>query len=46
MFNYVFGKLKLYFMLEMIKQKNDSLLIPINEESIKESQIKVLNPLK
>jgi hypothetical protein len=46
MLNFVFGRMKLYFVLEVVEGKTNSHLIAITEESLKESYIKILNPLK
>jgi hypothetical protein len=35
MFNYIFGKLKIYFIMEIIKRKKECESISINEEAIK-----------
>lgn len=46
MLNFVFGRMKLYFILEVIEAKTNAKMISITEESLKESYIKILNPLK
>ena len=44
--NYVFGRAKLYFLLEVAETKNICRSIPVSEDSLKEGYIKSLSPLK
>ena len=46
MLNFIFGRVKMYFLLEVIESKTNYLQINISEETLKESYIKLLNPLK
>lgn len=46
MLNFIFGRVKMYFLLEVIESKTNCLQINISEETLKESYIKLLNPLK
>jgi hypothetical protein len=46
MLNFIFGRIKMYFLLEVVESKTNGLLINISEETLKESYIKLLNPLK
>lgn len=46
MLNFIFGRVKMYFLLEIIESKTNCLQINISEETLKESYIKLLNPLK
>lgn len=46
MLNFIFGRMKMYFLLEVGESKSNGLLINISEETLKESYIKLLNPLK
>lgn len=46
MLNWVFGRMKLYFILEVIESKEHCESIAVSEETLKESYARVLNPLK
>lgn len=46
MLNFVFGRLKLYFIVEILEGKENCGAISISEETLKESYIKILNPIK
>lgn len=46
MLNFIFGRMKMYFLLEVGESKGSGLLIKVSEETLKESYIKLLNPLK
>lgn len=46
MLHFIFGRMKLNFLLEVGSSKEGSALIKIAEETLKEAYIRLLNPLK
>jgi len=46
MLNFIFGRIKLYFIQEIIEVKNSCSLVHVSEEGLKEGYLKSLVPLK
>ena len=46
MLNYIFGRLKLYFIQEVMEVKKSCFVVPASEEALKDGYIKALAPLK
>jgi hypothetical protein len=46
MLHFIFGRMKLHFLLEVGSSKAGASLIKVSEETLKEAYIRLLNPLK